>query len=105
LFFQDRTLYSGQAVVVNLIDAGITKTCELKLDVQSWLEMQLDSNGFQVGRLSGEFKNFVSEWQKLFRVTSEFKLVVGDMQTFLSDLRLWLEQLELKLGLKSSHNS
>src|SRR5207302_5687063 len=36
-------------------------------------------------------------WEKLYRVRPEFKIVIADMQTFLTDLRLWLEQVELEI--------
>ena len=39
-------------------------------------------------------------WQKIYRVQPEFKVVMADMQTFLTDLRLWLEQVEL--GIRST---
>ncbi len=42
-----------------------------------------------------EFKSFLKDWQKFYTVSPEFKIVIADMQTFLHDLRLWLEQVEL----------
>ena len=40
------------------------------------------------------------EWQKLYKVGSDYKLLVADMQSFFMDLRLWLDQVEL--GIRSS---
>jgi extracellular factor (EF) 3-hydroxypalmitic acid methyl ester biosynthesis protein len=42
----------------------------------------------------------MQEWQKFYRVSPEYKVVIADLQTFLSDLRLWLDQVEL--GIRSS---
>jgi len=43
--------------------------------------------------MAKEFKAFIHEWQQLYKVAPEFKVVVADIQTFLTDLRLWLEQV------------
>jgi extracellular factor (EF) 3-hydroxypalmitic acid methyl ester biosynthesis protein len=51
-------------------------------------------------RIGGQFKDFIQEWQKLYRVMPEYKVALADLQTFLTDLRLWLEQVEL--GIRSS---
>jgi len=42
-----------------------------------------------------EFEKFECEWQKLYAVSPEFKVAVADMQTFLNDLQLWLNQVEI----------
>ena len=47
---------------------------------------------------------FLRHWQRLYRVLPEFKVVVADMQTFLTDLRLWLEQVELEIRSAPSGN-
>jgi extracellular factor (EF) 3-hydroxypalmitic acid methyl ester biosynthesis protein len=39
----------------------------------------------------------LSDWQKFYKVAPEFKVVIADMQMFLHDFRLWLEQAELGL--------
>jgi extracellular factor (EF) 3-hydroxypalmitic acid methyl ester biosynthesis protein len=45
--------------------------------------------------LGPQFSLFLAEWQKLYRVLPEYKVVVADLQTFLAEVRLWLEQVEL----------
>jgi extracellular factor (EF) 3-hydroxypalmitic acid methyl ester biosynthesis protein len=52
------------------------------------------------GELRGQFESFMNEWQKIYRVQSDYKLLVADMQSFFMDLRLWLDQVEL--GIRSS---
>ena len=44
---------------------------------------------------------FVQQWQRLYRIRPELKVLIADMQTFLTDLRLWLDQVEL--GIRSSN--
>jgi extracellular factor (EF) 3-hydroxypalmitic acid methyl ester biosynthesis protein len=48
-------------------------------------------------KLRLDFKDFLSEWQKLYLVSSDYKVVIADLQSFLSDLRLWLDQVELSI--------
>jgi extracellular factor (EF) 3-hydroxypalmitic acid methyl ester biosynthesis protein len=45
--------------------------------------------------LRNGFNEVVQRWQKFYRLRPEYKLAVSDMQTFLTDLRSWLEQIEL----------
>jgi extracellular factor (EF) 3-hydroxypalmitic acid methyl ester biosynthesis protein len=90
----DRLVYSGRAVVSNLVNTGIMLVCEASLE-DSWLDVDLFSPVNQRDKLKTEFSEFVKEWEKIYRVFPEFKVVVADMQTLLMDLRRWLEQVEL----------
>lgn len=90
---QGQAVYSGRAVVRNVMDAGTKIVCEAALEEAHWknLNLALRKDG-QIGR---EFKSFLKDWQKFYKVSPEFKIVVADMQTLLQDLRLWLERVEL----------
>lgn len=100
IIIQNRVIYSGRAVSQNLMNAGVTVICEASLDESSWLDLEFSPTATGQGRLGQQFKEFLVEWQKLYRVLPEFKTVMADMQSFLTDLRLWLEQVEL--GIRSS---
>lgn len=93
----DRTLYSGPSVIRSIVVSVATLTCEMKLEESSWLDLELDQDLFQPDRLKQEFQAFLGQWQKLYRILPEFKIAVADMQSFLSDLRLWLDQVELNI--------
>jgi extracellular factor (EF) 3-hydroxypalmitic acid methyl ester biosynthesis protein len=92
----DRTVYHGRAVVSNLINAGAVLVLEIKLDEAAFLAPSLTA-GEANGGSRGGFEEFLGEWQNLYKVKPEFKVVVADMQTFLTDLRLWLDQVELEI--------
>lgn len=95
----DRTVYSGRAVVSNLVRTGAVLLVEAKLDEAAFTIASLapaESNGSD----PQGFAHFLGQWQKLYKVRPEFKVIVADMQTFLADLRLWLEQVEL--GIRST---
>ena len=89
---QDKTVYAGHAVIRNIVDAGTKIVCEAALDEASW--SQAAAAAASKADLRGDFSKFVSEWQKSFRVLPEYKLIIADLLTFLSDLRLWLDQIE-----------
>jgi len=44
-----------------------------------------------------DFKSFFHAWQKSYLVAADYKVAVADLQTFLHDLRQWLERVELDL--------
>lgn len=97
---QDRTLYSGRAVIRSVVNAGLTVVCETTLDEGSWMDVAFTAAKSGNGKLREEFTGFMHEWQKLYKVGSDYKLVIADMQSFFMDLRLWLDQVEL--GIRSS---
>lgn len=90
---QSRPVYSGRATVKNIVDTGLVLICEVTLD-DAWIDVDLwtDRAG---NRIKEEFKRFFEGWQNVYRVSPEYKCLAADMHTFLSDLRLWLEQVEV----------
>ena len=94
---QGRTVYSGRAVVRNVVDAGAKVVCEATLDETHWTDLNLVLALQKDGQIAREFKAFLKDWQKFYKMSPEFKIVVADMQTFLHDLRLWLDRVELQI--------
>jgi extracellular factor (EF) 3-hydroxypalmitic acid methyl ester biosynthesis protein len=94
-------LYSGKAVISNLINTGsAVVVCEATLSENSWTDVNLSAAGGKGNwKLGDDYRNFMTEWKKLYQVLPEFKVVVADMQTYLTDLRLWLGQVELGIRL------
>lgn len=90
----NRVLYSGRAVVRNQINTGLSTAVEVALE-ESWTDMDYCVSMTSAGRVGVQFNAFFEEWQKLYRVLPEYKVAVADLHTFLTDLRLWVEQLEL----------
>jgi extracellular factor (EF) 3-hydroxypalmitic acid methyl ester biosynthesis protein len=98
--FRDRTVYLGQAVVTNLVSTGMVVTCEVALKEDSWRDVNFTPELLRNGELQKQFQSFISEWEKIYRVAPGYKAVVCDMQSYLSELSLWLDQVEL--GIRSS---
>lgn len=98
MIMNDRMIYSGRAIVSNLVNTGIMLICEANLE-DSWLDVDIFSPKGQGERLEADFAEFLKEWEKVQVVTPEFKVIIADMQTLLGDLRRWLEQVEF--GIRS----
>lgn len=94
----ERLLYSGRAVVSNIVNAGIMLVCEAALE-EAWLDVDLFTPMVQPNQLRTELEDFIKEAVKIHRVSPDFKVVVADMHSMFTDLRHWLEQVEL--GIRS----
>jgi len=92
-----KILYSGRGIVSNMVNTGIVLVCEASLNEDSWLDVDLLSPALQVERLAEDFDRLLCEWGKMEQVTPKLKVIVADMQTLLSDMRRWLEQVELTI--------
>lgn len=93
-------IYSGRAIIRNLVNTGTTMVCEATLD-EAWCEEGSLPAENVVANPGQGFSDFMQKWQKVYKVVPEYKILVADMQSFLMDLRLWLEHLELELGASS----
>jgi len=102
IIMHDRLVYAGKAIVSNLVNTGFVLVCEASLQ-ESWLDVEMFSPELQGQRLRTGFEDFIHQWQRMYKVMPEFKVAIADMQTFLTDLRHWLEQVEL--GIRSSPES
>ena len=92
-------VYTGRAVVRELVNAGTVMICEANLD-GSGFDAEFFQSAAQPEQLRERFNEFVHEWQKVCQVRPEFKVALADIQTFLIDLRRWGEQIEL--GIRSA---
>lgn len=91
-----RLAYSGRAVVAGVVDTGTSLVCEATLD-EACLDPRALTAGADPARLREGFEEFIRDWGKSYRVLPEFKLHLMDLHNFLSDLRLWLEQVEMSV--------
>jgi extracellular factor (EF) 3-hydroxypalmitic acid methyl ester biosynthesis protein len=100
IIVRDQTIYSGRAVIRSLVNTGLVLVCEAALTENSWMDVAtFPSNGNGVHGLTAGFEQFIRDWQKVYRVSADYKMIIADIQTFLADLRLWLNQVEL--GIRS----
>lgn len=90
----ERHVYRGRAVVSRLINTGLMVLCEVTLE-EGWLDVDLFSPIAHPERLREEFEGFLLNWRRLQSISPEFKVAVADFQTLLTELRRWLDQVEL----------
>lgn len=88
-----RLIYSGKAVVVNLVHGGSLLMCEATMDEQ-WVDLEPLRLAAE-NQLGSEFNKFLERWQQTYQVLPQFKVAVADMASLFADLRLWMESLEL----------
>ena len=95
----NRIIYFGRAVVSNVVNTGESLICEAKLD-----NLGSDTAFFLPPPESGSnlqetYNNFFQVWQKNYRISVEFKVLIADVQSYLTGVRHWLEELEF--GMKA----
>lgn len=98
IFAHDHPIYCGRAIVSELVNTGTVLVCEAALQ-DDWVDVDFAALASQNGELRSGFNQFLQQWQKIYKITPEYKVLIADMQTFLTDLKLWLEQVEL--GIRS----
>ena len=96
----EKPIYEGPAVTSSLIGLGAGVVCEATLG-DSWVDPGFHTNSFREIGGQAVFGRFVQQWQSTYRIHPEFKAVVADIQTFLTDMRMWLDQMELGHPTKS----
>ncbi len=96
------TVYEGRAVIISLIHLGVGVMCEASLD-DTWVDPDFHVTSIREKGGSAAFNQFVKQWQKNYKIRPEFKVIVADMQTFFTDMKLWLDQVEL--GIRAGNSN
>jgi extracellular factor (EF) 3-hydroxypalmitic acid methyl ester biosynthesis protein len=99
IFVGERLVYSGRATVSSLVNTGIMLVCEATLD-EAWLDVDLFALITEPKKLREDFAVFLQEWGKIHSIVPEYKVVLADIQSYFTDLKRWLDQVEL--GIRSS---
>src|SRR4051794_13567428 len=91
--------YLGRAVVSGVVQTGTVIVCEASLE-DAWIDGAGFASLSDRDNLRNAFEVFMRQWEKSYRIVPEFKVLVADMHSYLSDMRLWLDQVEL--GVRSA---
>lgn len=97
----EQQIYSGRAIVSSLVNAGPVVICQANLE-DSWLQVDILSLARDPARLPGAFRDLIEGWQRVYKISADYKVVIADIQSFLFELRHWVD--ELALGLSGSEN-
>jgi extracellular factor (EF) 3-hydroxypalmitic acid methyl ester biosynthesis protein len=98
ILVNNELIYSGKAVVSNLVSSGPSLVCEARLD-DVWVDLDRLCSSLSEAGMNTGFDGFFRQWQNHFSIGHEFRLFVTELQSFPHDLRLWSEHLEL--GIRS----
>lgn len=94
IVIKGRKLYSGKGVISNLLVNSVSTTCVVSLDGK-WCQ---PGSGERAGKVDHDYDRFLQSWQRAYRIQSDYKLAVSDIKSFLDDLRVWLDTIELGIG-------
>jgi extracellular factor (EF) 3-hydroxypalmitic acid methyl ester biosynthesis protein len=89
--------YAGRAVMRSVVNTDIKTICEATLEEQSWPVLAAGENGINAGLVQAEFRGLIQNWQKFYRVSPAYKEVIADLHSFMTDLRSWLDRVELRI--------
>ena len=86
---RDQVLYEGKATVATLVNTSGGMTCKV----------MLDEHGINPASLADgsepTFQQFQQRWLAGYKILPEFKIVVADIEIFLTNLRQWVDEIEL----------
>lgn len=93
LLINGKEIPAGRAVVTSAVHNGNTWVCEVALP-ENWFEGKL--HALPASEASSlNFDEFLRQWQQLYALRPEYKVVLSDLHSLLTHLRLWLEEMEL----------
>ena len=86
---REREVYLGRAVIVKLIEAGPATIAEATVEDRGWKDLSQDVD------LHASLAEALSDAERDYSLDPDYKLVVADMHSLLSNLREWSDELEL----------
>ncbi|HTD66958.1 MAG TPA: class I SAM-dependent methyltransferase [Candidatus Limnocylindria bacterium] len=89
-------LYQGRATISGLVGIAGGVTCEVVLEPLGLHVPPISTTA------SASYEMFQREWLTSYKIRPEFKVVVADVEIFLSNLRQWLD--DMALSLQANHN-
>jgi extracellular factor (EF) 3-hydroxypalmitic acid methyl ester biosynthesis protein len=105
IIVREQPVYSGRAVITSLVNAGPVVICQVNLQ-DAWLDVDVLNLAREPGRIGNAFDGLIRSWQNVYKVDPEIKVVIADIQSFLFELRHWVEEVELGLtNLKDGQRS
>jgi len=96
VFIDGNLVYSGRAVISNVLYTGTVLACEAKLDEPGVQNQASFANNGDHSLLKA-YDTFFHRWEAQAGVRPDFKMAVLDLQGYLSELKLLLEQVELSI--------
>lgn len=89
----ERVVYSGRAVVTNLVNTGLMLIVSARL-VDAWSDLRGLIGDDR--RIELEVDTFVEDWQESHRIRPGYQLAVSQIRSFLTELNRWLEHVDIQ---------
>lgn len=100
-----RNGYAGKAVVVSIVNTGLTAVVSVTL-IDEWRELGVSdvsggTAGAQVppGAVGREASRFVADWDERFRIRRDYQIAINETRAYLSEVARWVEQVDLSAAL------
>lgn len=90
-------IYDGKVVVISAANTGSTTVYTGSL-AAPLTDLNVLGKADLRKTMPAAYQNFLHRWQDNYRILPEFKMAVADAEGFLTELRLWLDQLDLALA-------
>jgi len=63
------------------VNTGTVVVCEAALQ-DAWVDVDFAALASQHKELRAGFDTFLRQWQKIYKISPEYKVVIADLQTF-----------------------
>jgi extracellular factor (EF) 3-hydroxypalmitic acid methyl ester biosynthesis protein len=88
----DKSIYSGKAVVVSLVNTGLMAVVSVSL-TDEWSEFNAIRG--DLSRVQEESSRFVEEWEARFRINRNYQVIISEFRAFLSEASKWADQADM----------
>ena len=88
----EKVIYNGKAVVNTLLNTGLMLIVSATL-VDTWRDLaELESTD----SIESEIRYFIEDWNSSSHINPGYRLIVGEIRSFLSAFHRWLEQFDVR---------
>ncbi|HYE41408.1 MAG TPA: SAM-dependent methyltransferase, partial [Ramlibacter sp.] len=87
-----RTAYAGRAVVISMVNTGLTAMVSVTL-IEQWCELSGDALAPE--SVSAKARAFVRDWSERFCIRRDYQLLVNEARAYLADVSRWVEQVDM----------
>lgn len=94
--FGTSVAYQGRAVVVSLVNTGLTAIVSVTL-IDGWHD--LDNVALEPGALATAARAFIEDWDSRVHIRPGYQVAVNEARAYLADVSRWVEQVDLSESL------
>ncbi|GHC54412.1 methyltransferase domain-containing protein [Roseibacillus persicicus] len=88
----ERLAYQGELTVTGIVPLGVMVVCDARLS-GNWLLDSFATDDF-LANIEENLENHTVEWARDHEIRPVFRAMVGDLETYLTGLETWCEQVE-----------